>query len=387
MGGKNSKTELNRSKSFSTFGRSSQRSLFQKSKLALNQINKKLKNDSINHDEIKAQLEKVEKDLCEISPTVKEKNHQKHEDVLKYFQETKKQFEEKAQRIEQTLQAEQTPPEAEDSKPENTENPQTVELKLIKVFHSSENLNVEARNDVSKDEEDVELRKPSDTKKGLDIIEEVATSPKVKFGVQVMPIDPRVSQQLLKRNTLPVNEAPKEEFKKIRNISDSGVSEWKEKHEKFQANISYPSSPSADKKMELGTLEKRELDATALKTIESITKDVDDLENNLKYFKGKKWDTNYMELHKLLINNLIQLDNVQVHGDSVVKQERKIVVKRIQELIKILECLGEQEENSSNEENEEVDSNEGLNNKSEKIVKKQEEIINLEGKPVTATAI
>lgn len=313
---KSSSSGFQRTKSF----RSSQRSVLQKLKNKLTKIEKSIEDTNVDREELKIALEKVEEQLKTISSSLKEHNRAKYDKLLEHYEELKNRL----LLVQKSV--------------EKTEAP-TTPAKLTEEKVIAEKMEFE--------EENVEMRKTPDE------IEELSTpnSPRVKFGIQVLPITPRVSQELLKRKTYPANERAKAEFEEIRSVS-------------MQPTLNGN-----------GTLKER---INSVFEVELIGEEIDDLEIKLKYFTGKRGDSEYLDLYQNLTRNLIKLFNLEAE-DAVAKHEKKIVVRRVQELISILEKLVECDKKKENtcrmEEN------------IEKCCEVQKEVVNVEGQPIPATLI
>lgn len=298
MGAKFSVPQLNRNKSLSTFGRSSQRSLFQKTKNKLRTIEKNLES-STNHDEIRNELDLVEKELLAVSNTIKEKNKDKYEELVNLFMDVKDKVPEKRVEVKEIV-------------------PETVAEEIVTN-----------QSNQTTDDEVVEIRNP------VELYERPA-SPSIKFGVQVMPIAPRVSQELLKRSTLPNNDVAKAEFQEMRGISgDVKVLV----HSTTTTRIEQNGKVSEFTRT---SVEERPISIKSdLNQVEKIRKATDQLESTLKYFHGTKNDEEYESIHYKLVQNLAKLDNIESQDNPVIKQEKKILTQRIQELLKILERIAE----------------------------------------------
>ncbi|KAF5288551.1 hypothetical protein FQR65_LT12004 [Abscondita terminalis] len=307
MGNKFSGPQLQRNKSLSTFGRSSQRGLFQKTKAKLKTIEKKIQRET-NHDEIRNELEAIEKELLNVSNTIKEKNKDRYEEIMKYFGEVQSKVSEKREEIK--LEGDAKEVMVEDA------------AKEVKAEGKAKEVQVN-------DTEDVEIRKPIE-------FYERPSSPSIKFGVQVMPIKPRVSQELLKRNTIPNSEEAKIEFQKIRAMSSD-------------AKV-YTQSTITTSVMKDGVIQEYSTRTSLegpfqlksdLNQVEKIRTAVDELEGMIKYFHGTKQDEEYQTLRSKLILNSAKLENIEPLDHPVMKQERKILIQRIQELLQILERVSE----------------------------------------------
>lgn len=79
--------------------------------------------------------------------------------------------------------------------------------------------------------------------------------------------------------------------------------------------------------------------AVAMAQIAEIIKDLPSIEADVNSFQGKK-DKSYLKLEELLTRKLLKLDAISagmVTGAEKVRNERKAVVKRVQQTLDILE--------------------------------------------------
>ncbi|KAF5284385.1 hypothetical protein FQA39_LY17060 [Lamprigera yunnana] len=323
MGGKVSVPHLQRKKSFANLGRSSQRNLFQKTNAKLNQLKNKLNENEFNPDEIKIEFEIIEKELSSVSGIIKEKHKIKYEAMLKLFHEIKSEYE--------TVTSKKVD---EISKTERINREDKNEEKVEKQEHENENENEKKEVDVQVKtvetvDEDINVTVVELRKSFENLTHNVKSL--VKFGVQVMPTAPRISQELLKRNTVPKSEAAKVEFQEIRALSlqhdDAALNPNEVVHEVEEKKMNNEESPIGDN--------------YSSNQVDRIAKVIDELEDSLKYFHGTKYDSEYEALRHRLVQNLIKLDNIESQDNPVIKQEKKILIQRVQELMNILECLSE----------------------------------------------
>lgn len=320
MGGKNSKSQLQRKKSISKVGRSSQRGLFQKSKLKLNQIQKRLDDD--NREQIQGELNAVEEELASISEVVKDKHREKYEEILRQVQETRRKFDDRFKVPVKEVQVREALPEVVQV---HVPDPEVVEVPQSGVVTPPPG-SPKIAFGVKVPPEVVEMRQT-----------EVVTgapppgSPKIKFGVQVMPVaPPRISQEMLK-NTLPTSPIAKEEFAEIRasyvNSTSSKTIFRSASIVEENGVVRYVEQISAEK-------------TTNSNTIDNVRHLVDELEDSMKYFHGTKGDFEYDQIHDRLVQSLVKLDNFDTDDNPVLKQDKKILIQRIQELLGILDRLG-----------------------------------------------
>ncbi|KAK5640731.1 hypothetical protein RI129_009278 [Pyrocoelia pectoralis] len=286
MGGKIAKPQLQRKKSLSKIGRSSQRGLFQKSKLKLSQIQRKL--DDANCEQLQCELETVEKELKNISDVVKDKHREKYEEILHELEETRQKFEQKFKiPINEVDIGEDRSEVVQVHTPDA---PEVVEMRKSQVIGNT----------------------PPE-------------SPKIKFGVQVIPAMPRVSQEMLK-NTSPTSPIAKEEFAEIRASYVNSTS---------SKTVFHSTSIVEDN----GVITNVSRISIEQNTIEKVASCVDELENAMKYYHGTKGDFEYDVIHDRLVQNLIKLDNFDTNDNPVLKQDKKILIQRIQDLMSILDRL------------------------------------------------
>uniref|UniRef100_A0A1Y1L3W4 BAG domain-containing protein n=1 Tax=Photinus pyralis TaxID=7054 RepID=A0A1Y1L3W4_PHOPY len=333
MGGKNSKSQLQRNKSISKIGRSSQRGLFQKSKLKLNQIQRRLDDD--NRDQIQGELNAVEEELGSISEVVKDKHREKYEEILQQVRETRRKFDEKFKVPIKEVQVCEALPEVVQV---HVPDPEVVEVPQTELVAPPESPKITSGVPMLPAEV-VEMRQTESVTSATP-----PGSPKIKFGVQVMPVaPPRISQEMLK-NTLPTSPIAKEEFAEIR---ASYVNSTRSK------TIFRSASIVEENGVVRNVQEISVEQTTSSNTIDNVRHLVDELENSMRYFHGTKGDFEYDQIHDRLVQNLVKLDNFDTDDNPVLKQEKKILIQRIQELLGILDRLGRPLPNQSmaNEDN------------------------------------
>ena len=80
--------------------------------------------------------------------------------------------------------------------------------------------------------------------------------------------------------------------------------------------------------------------ASAMSQITEIVKDLPSIEAEVNTFQGTKKDKSYLKLEEMLTRKLLKLDAVSAGmatGAEKVRNERKAVVKRVQQTLDILE--------------------------------------------------
>lgn len=78
-----------------------------------------------------------------------------------------------------------------------------------------------------------------------------------------------------------------------------------------------------------------------LAKVQQIVGRVAELEQEVKYFDGKKNDKKYLLLEELLTKELLALDSVDPEGRADVRQARRDGVRRVQTILEELEQLEE----------------------------------------------
>ncbi|XP_015202881.2 BAG family molecular chaperone regulator 3 [Lepisosteus oculatus] len=80
-----------------------------------------------------------------------------------------------------------------------------------------------------------------------------------------------------------------------------------------------------------------------LEKVQQIVERVQKLEEEVKYFDGKKNDKKYLILEELLTKELLALDSVDPEGRDDVRQARRDGVRKVQNILEGLELIGEEQ--------------------------------------------
>ncbi|MBN3324383.1 BAG3 regulator, partial [Atractosteus spatula] len=80
-----------------------------------------------------------------------------------------------------------------------------------------------------------------------------------------------------------------------------------------------------------------------LDKVQQIVERVQKLEEEVKYFDGKKNDKKYLILEELLTKELLALDSVDPEGRDDVRQARRDGVRKVQNILEGLELIGEEQ--------------------------------------------
>lgn len=259
--------------------------LFQKLKIELHTINKKLeKPDTTTYEAFKYHLEIIRKNLDGTNNHLKDKNKRSYDEIICYLEETEKKLDRHA----------------------GTRNSFPIGKDAF-----LQELESRIEKNVGKERRSIAVPEPERKIAEMDAIRPAST-----------PIGE------LSRPWSPIEGAKRRNWRII--------PEFREEEEEEEEDTS------------------QELDA--LKKVNTITKAVDQLEQKLKYFTGKKSSDEYVFLQESLVQNLIKLNDINISDDSVLRQEKRIVTKRILELIEILKLIGDQERGSRYIESEDDES-------------------------------
>lgn len=273
MGAKSSKSvepKEQRRRSFSNIGRSSQRMLFQKLKIELHAINKKLeKPDTTTYEAFKYHLEIIRKNLDATNPHLKNKNKKSYDEIIRYLEDTENKLNRHA----------------------GTRN----SFPMGKDAFLQE-LETRIEKNVGKERRSIAVVEPERKFSEMDAIRPAST-----------PIGD------ISRPWSPIEGANRRNWRVIPEL-----------HEEDEEEKTF-----------------HELDA-----LKKITKAVDQLEEKLKYFTGKKNSDGYVFLQEGLVQNLIKLNDINISDDAALSREKSIANKRILELIEILKLIGGQERGS-----------------------------------------
>ncbi|XP_018321717.1 uncharacterized protein LOC108734590 isoform X2 [Agrilus planipennis] len=394
MGGSNSKSELSRRKSF--IRRSSQRTLFQTAKRHLASISRRIdKLQSTEKDgqytDLRSQLEEVQKELDSVSDILKDKHREKYEESQKYLRDT---FEKLEAKLRENMGITDIPEENPSQEVRNSiptptqEAPPTVppkpkvQLSLLKVLPTPENS--ETKGNPLRTPKTPEMENGESELAKTPTEEDIRASRASKyskFGIQVLPpVLPHTRLTMLletKRNqsedsvdTTSPPETPQFDLKKREKYRPSapGVPQTPSfdsqppspaffrksesnpnatspvlkrisgKHTTTEGRAISPLVIPRDPVFQNGTSEpQNNQNLNGYKIIKDAQEYTEHLERQLKQFKGNKDDETYFYLQEGFFQNLMKLDTIDPADDAVLRQEKKLSIKKVEELVKLLD--------------------------------------------------